>query len=509
MMRALQNLRLSPLLLALAVSAGASFEVSAAPQAQAGSTAPSPAAPAPAAAAPAKKDRKATGSMSEATYRQLEKVYKMMAENKNAEALAKLQELEDKANGAYEKCLVLQTEGYVYANQNNYKKAITLFEQALQLDALPQQPYEQLLYNIGQMDIATEQYDKGIQMIERYFAEATFAKPPPDAHILLASAYAEKKRFADALVQVQAAIDQAKTAKEPWLQLKLALHYELKQYPLCAETLLQLIAVAPTKKDYWKQLSSMFFEIKQDKESLAVLALADRQGFLTEDHEFRNLANVYMLLEIPYKAGQVLQRGFDRKILKEDDKSLVMLADAWQLARENDRCAEALKHAADFTGKGDLYLRLAGIYAEDEKWKKALETIDVAIKKGVSKPGPATLLAGEVAYHANDKAASRRLLTKALEYEDVRKAARDWLQYMEQMDGEPAVVAAADQSAPDAQPAAAAPAPAAAAPAPAPAKPAAPPAKPAAAAAPKPAPAPAKPAAPAAKPAPAPPAKKK
>lgn len=380
--------------------------------------------------APAKKARKATGSLSEPTYRQLERIYKLMAENKNDEALGKLNTLLEKVNSPYEKCLVLQTIGYVYANQNNYKKAIQVFEQALALDSLPQQPYEQLLFNIAQMSMAVDQYDKAVTMLTRYFAEAT--NPPPDAYILLASIYAEKKRFRDALTNVDKGIALASKIKEPWLQLKLALHYELKEYSKCAETLLSLISIAPAKKDYWKQYSSILFEIKDDKASLAVLALADRQGFLTEEREFRNLANVYMLMEIPYKAARVLTRGFEEKKLPEDEKALTTLADAWFLSREYDKSAVALKKTADMTGKGDLYFRLAQIYIEDEKWKQALATLDQAQKKGVTKVAQAAFLSGIAHYQLGDMSSARRQLIKAADNDDIRKQAQQWIALIDQ-----------------------------------------------------------------------------
>ena len=62
-------------------------------------------------------------------------------------------------------------------------------------------------------------------------------------------------------------------------------HTALGDALVTAEVLLRLISLVPAKEDYWKQLSSILFEIQKDKESLAVLALADRQGFLDTEGE--------------------------------------------------------------------------------------------------------------------------------------------------------------------------------------------------------------------------------
>lgn len=396
--------------------------------------APAPAqdAPAPAPAPAAKKkERKATGTLSEGMYRQLERVHDLIGKNKNAEALEKASALVERASGPYEKAVVHQTMGFIHAAQNNYKAALRSFEEALSIEALPQQPYEELLFNTGQMYYADDQTDKAIQKIEQYMAEAV--NPiKPDAHIMLASAYAERKRFRDALPQVDQAIAKTPTPKESWLQLKLALHYELKQWPQCAEVLVRLISMSPIKEDYWKQLSSILFEIKKDNDSLAVLALAERQDFLNEETEIRNLYNLYMLIDIPHKAAKVLQGGLDRKIIKADEKTLTQLGDALTLAREYDKAEPVLKQAAAMSDKGDIYFRLGQIYVEDEKWKLALEMLEKAQSKSLKDPGHAAFLAGVAAYNLKDKARAIALLQRALGYDETRSNATQWLNHIRQ-----------------------------------------------------------------------------
>lgn len=382
--------------------------------------------------APAKKERKATGTLSESTYRQLERIHDLIAKNRNAEALEKLNGLLERAGNDYEKAVVYQTTAFVYVSQNNFKGALKAFETALQLDALPQQPYEQMLFNVAQLYFQDGQSDKAASKLEQYFAEATLS-PPADAHILLASVYADRKRFRDALPQVDQALAKVKEPKESWLQLKLALHFELKQYPQCAEVLVRLIQLAPQKEDYWKQLSSVFFEVKQDKESLAVLALAERQGYIDTEGEFRNFANVYLLMGIPYKAAEVLQRGLDAKALKADEKTLTLLGDAWAMAREYGRAEPALKQAAALADRGEIYFRLAQIYLEDEKWKPALEMLDKAqAKGGLKKPGEAAFLTGVAAFNAGDTQRAIAALQRAMNYDESRNNATQWIGHIRQ-----------------------------------------------------------------------------
>ncbi len=385
------------------------------------------AAPAPA----AKKERKATGTLSEGAYRQLERIHELIGKNKNDEALEKAKAMLERVGNDYERAMVRQTMAFIYISQNNYKAAISGFEEALKLEALPQQPYEQMIYNLAQLYFQDGQTDKAIQKMEQYFAEAS-TKPPTDAYILLASAYSDRKRFADALPYVDKALAEAKDPKESWLQLKLALHYELKQFPQCAEVLIRLVSLMPAKEDYWKQLSSILFEIKKDKESLAVLALADRQGFLDTESEIRNLANIYLLLEIPYKAAQILERGISQKILKSDEKTLSLLGDAWTMARDYDKAEAALNKAAAVSDSGEISFRLGQIFVEDERWKEALEALSRAQSKGVKKMGEAAYLEGIAAFQSGNRGRARDALHRSQRYEETRNSAGQWLNHIEQ-----------------------------------------------------------------------------
>ena len=377
-----------------------------------------------------KPPRKAKGTISEGAYKRLERVIESIGKGEYAESEKKLKELQESARGDYEKAIVLQTLGFVYASQNKMPQAIKTFEDALALSSLPQQPHEQMMFNIAQLYVSDDKWDKGIKALQDYMAES--CNPLPDAHILLASVYAERKRFRDSLQQVELALAKAKTPKEPWLQLKLALHYELKEYPKCAEVLVQLVALVPVKENYWKQLSGILFEVRKDPEALGVLALAERLGYINEETEYRNLSNLYMYLQVPLKAATILQRGVDDKQVKADEKNLETLGNAWLLAREYKKAEVAMKRAAEVSDKGELYKRLGQIQIENEDWKSALASLTQAQKKGgVKEPGELAFLIGVVAVELKDWKRAEEALRTAMGYEKTAKIAAEWFNHLQ------------------------------------------------------------------------------
>jgi len=334
----------------------------------------------------------------------------------------------------------------VYASENKQSKAIEAFDKAIATNALPQQAHEQMMFNVAQLYIADNKYDQGMKRLQTYLAES--CNPVPDAHILLASVHAEKKQWNEALTQVNLALVKSKAPKENWLQLKLALHYELKQIPQCAEVLVVLVSMVPTKKDYWKQLSGILFEVKKDPDALAVLGLAERKGFLTEESEFKNLSNMYMFMQIPLKAANILEKGMQAKIVKGDEKNYESLANAWLMSREYDKAEDAMKKAAAQSDKGELFQRLGQIQIEQENWKGALESLQKAQNKGGLKdPGMTAFLIGVVASELKQWKTAAAALREAQQHDKTTKQATEWLAHIEEEQAYIAQVEAAKEAA--------------------------------------------------------------
>lgn len=377
-----------------------------------------------------KTPRKATGSISEGTYRKMERIVDAIGKGQYAESEPKLVELADQSRGDYEKAIVLQTLGFVYASENKEPQAIKAFEGALATNSLPQQIHEQIMFNIAQMYLSDNKTDKGLQALNNYLQES--CNPLPDAHILLASGYAEKKQWRDALKQVDLALVKAGTPKESWLQLKLALHYELKEFPRCAEVLVHLVGLSPMKEEYWKQLYGILYEIKKDPESLAVLSLADRRGFVKDETQYKNLSNMYMYMQIPLKAAQVLERGVNAKVVEANEKNLEALGNAWLAAREYDKAEAAMAKAAAASNKGELWKRLGQIQIEKESWKTALESLQKAVQKGGLKDvGETQMLIGVCAIELKQYKTADAALRAAMSSEKTAKMAAQWLSHLQ------------------------------------------------------------------------------
>lgn len=383
----------------------------------------------PPAACSAKQQSGGSGTMSEGTYSVVERAIDDLSNDKYADAERRLKDLAGKVKD-YERAVVYQTLGFVYAQQDQLVPALAAFEEALSEQALPQQPHQELVLNTGQIYLANGQYDKGIAVIENYLA-VTCKPPPAEVHLALASAYAERKQYREALTQVNIALAKANAPQEQWLQLKLALHFELGEMRESGETLLTLISIAHKNEDYWRQLSSVLLQLERDDDSLAVLAIAERQGFLTTERDVKNLANIYLMLEIPYKAGVLLERGVTDNIVEKTPANLEYLSEAWISAREWNHAESALQSAAELGNDGDLWQRLAQVQMEKEDWKSAQTSMARAVAAKPSNPGQAAYLLGVAAFNAGDNAGARKALIAATRHESSRQQAQQWLDHLD------------------------------------------------------------------------------
>lgn len=378
------------------------------------------------AAAQCDAEEKIEGEMGEDTYGVVQKAMEMLSKDQVTEAIAKLAEIANKGSD-YEKGLVNYNLGIAYSTLNDYPNAAKAFVKALSVKALPRQQREQLQYNVGQLFIVTNQYDDGIKALQTYMAQAC-DPVPAEAHIFLANALTERKRFEEALPQIDEAIAKSKEVKELWLQMKLAISYELKDYKRSADALLQLIAKVPAKAEYWRQLSSVLFEMDDRVQSLAVLALAEKQGFLEKPAEIRNLYSIYMMLESPYKAGSLLETAMAAKRLPADEENLSSLSDAWINARELEKAEATLLTLADMSDKGDYYYKLGAMYGDNERWRDSKQMLEKALKKGgLKSPGEVWMRLAVAHYGMKDNRGAISALQKAITFDDSRRQAGEWL----------------------------------------------------------------------------------
>ncbi|MEE8119257.1 MAG: tetratricopeptide repeat protein [Gammaproteobacteria bacterium] len=381
----------------------------------------------------AEEKKKPQALMSEGTYNRLTIIQDLMERKEFVSARKRLDNLLPNVRShAYEYAVTLQTYSYLFIYLEDWSSAGRYMQQALDSNALPDAVEQSLVYTLAQIYATLEQYSKTIQMLKGWFAKSE-NEPPAQAYMLMANAYVAMQQFKNALPYATKAIQKAEKPKEAWYRMHLSIYYELRRYRDAANVLQLMVAYWPHKDQYWKQLSSIYLQIEDDKKALGTLAIIYRRGILTSDKDLMNLARLYVLNEEPYQAGLVLEKGMREGKIKKTLRNYRTLAQSWINAREMDKAVEVLGFAGNLSDDGELYLRQAQILTQSAKWGPAITAAQKAIDKGgLKNPGRVYMVLGSAAAEADKLDVARRAFRNARSYSKTRRAANQWLQYIDE-----------------------------------------------------------------------------
>ena len=368
--------------------------------------------------------------LSEATYKSLNAAQEKMEQQQYRQAEADLKKLVSETDaGSYERAVVLQTLGYLYSETEEYKLAAEQFEDALGLNALPEDVTHNLRYNLAQLLISDGAYQKGIDLLTQWLNKESQANS--SAYVLLATAYYQINQFTNAVEAIRTAIQRDNSPKENWYRLQLSAHMEMQQYNQAINVLEILIERFPINKTYWDQLAALYAQQDKRLTSLAVQMLAKRLNLGDKDTVLR-LANMYRYLNIPYKSAQLLQKSMDDGVIERNFKNLESLADSWLAARENENATQVLARMQSMDSSGETDLKLARVFISMEQWDEAAGPLQQSLEKlPEAKRGQAWMLSGMVNYHLGNIQQSEQHLNRALAYTEVRNQASQWLRHLQ------------------------------------------------------------------------------
>lgn len=381
---------------------------------------------------PERKTRK-TPAMREKIYKQLSEA-QVAAEADNFQgALAILNKLRgDDSLNSYEKAQMYNFYAFIYYSQDRYNDAVRAYENVLAQPDLPEALENGTIYSLAQLYFQSENYQKSIEYMERWFRVAN--NPGPDPYVIVAQAYYQLKDYRKALPNIETAMriarQQGKPVKENWLLLQRLFYYELNDYAKSEQVLKELIRLYP-KKVYYTQLSATYHELNDDKKQLAALELAHLQGMLTQGREILNLAQLYVANGVPYKGAKILQEAVDNDVVEIKESNLRLLSQSWFMAGEYEKAIPPLRRAAQISDDGDLYIRLAQSYLNLEQHADAVEALRAGLQKGgVKRPGDAQVMLGMSLYELDRLDQARSAFTVAANYEGSARTARQWINHI-------------------------------------------------------------------------------
>lgn len=376
---------------------------------------------------------KRTAAMRESVYKKLAEAQAAMEADDEAGAMKALNDVQKiKELTPYETAQYQTFMAFMYFQQERYPDAIRAYEEVLRQPELPEGMANQTRYSLAQLYFTQEDYRSAVDMMEIWFQSTT--NPGPQPYLLIGQGYYQLEDYERALTAVNEAIriqqDKGTPVREQtWLLLRV-LYYELDDYNNVARILKILINEFP-KRDYYVQLSGVYGELEKPTEQLGYMQLAYDQGMLDRGQEILNLSQLLMQAEVPYRAAVILDKGFNDGLVERSVRNLRILAQAWQMAAEDQRALGPLGEAAKLSDEGELNIRLAQSYFNLSMYKEAVDAAREGLRKGkVKRVDNANVLLGTALFEIDRLNEARSAFQEAQKDDRTAKAAAQWINYI-------------------------------------------------------------------------------
>lgn len=379
-------------------------------------------------------------AMSERVHRRFSRAQEAMELEDFATAEALLMEITElRGLTPYERAQTNNFYGFLYFEQEDYPRAIQSFLRVIEIggpDVIPEGLYYSTIQTLSRLYMQVENWPEAIRFSRQWIDSQE--SPAPRDYIYLAQAYFQIEEWENALDNILLGIQTAQNSgievEENWWRYQLAAHWELEQYPKALEVSKILLTTWP-KKQYWMQLQGLYSMVDDEARQFAAFWSCYDQGLLDRSNELENMAQLFMLADVPYKAAILLQEGIDSGEIDATAMNYRRLAQAWQLAREDRKALDPMRKAAeseeDMEDKGDLYMRLAETYNALSDYDECASAAREALRAGELKSeGRTYMLLGQCLFEQEEFDEASDAFTRAARDSDTRRTATQWQNYL-------------------------------------------------------------------------------
>ena len=361
---------------------------------------------------------------------------------------------------SYDRSVMYNYWGYLHFNDEDYDKAMRSYELLLNEPEVTLPLRTASLYTLAQLYLVKENYAKGIELILTWMDEVE--NITAQSYSLLSQAYFQTSEYQKSLDAMLEAVRLAEEVeeyrpKENWYVLLAACYSELKDQKKVTEKfalekqrdIYEILVNYYPKKLYFLQLGGVYGQMNREVDYMITLKAAFEQDLLDREGEYLALAQLLLLNKNPYWAATVLVNGQNKKVaikneetgkeeiqpvVKDTEKNLKLLADAWRIAQETDKAIPVLEKAAKLSAEGETFILLGNLYLVEDKLDDAVRAINEGIKKGkLKKRSQARLGLGQAYFELEnfDEAKTQFRIAARDEDSKVTKTANSWSKYAE------------------------------------------------------------------------------
>ena len=369
---------------------------------------------------------------------------------------------------SYDRSVMWNYWGYIYFTEERYPEALKAYRNLL---AEPESTIPlrvASLYTLAQLNFVSDDFERGVEVLLQWMDEVEVITA--QGWSLLAQAYFQigsdktseiekldfyEKALDSMLSAVQTAEIEEYNPKENWYVLMAACYSELESRIGKDESLnkqldiYEILVNLYPKKMYFLQLGGIYSQQSREIDYMVTLNAAYQKDLLDKQTEYLTLASLLLQNNNPYWAAKVLEAGRKKKVpvlnektkeeeilpvVKDNEKNLKLLADAWRMAQEMDLAIPIMEKAAKLAKDGQTYIILGSLYLSEDKLEEAVTAIEEGLKKGkVKNPSQARLTLGQAHFELQNFDQAKKEFRIAARNDDkkIKKTANSWIKYTE------------------------------------------------------------------------------
>ena len=358
---------------------------------------------------------------------------------------------------SYDRSVMWNAWAFVYFSDGKYDQAMDAYYNLINEPEVTIGLRVGALLSLAQLHLVQENYKEGIELILQWMNEVE--KVTAQSYSLLGQAYYQTGDFRKSLSSMETAVTMAEEEgykpRENWYVIMAACIGELKKEIGEKESLLRQIDIYEIlvnlypKKQYFIQLGGSYGQLGREKDYMITLKAAHQKDFLNKESEYLALTQLLLLNQNPYWAAQVFVSGqkkmitiVDEKteeekivpVVKDTEKNLKLLADAWRMAQEIDKAIPVLEKAANMSKDGESFVLLGNLYLSEDRVEKAVEAINKGLEKGnVKKLSQVYLTLGQAYFELEKFEDAKKNFRIAARDKDkkIKQQANNWIKYTE------------------------------------------------------------------------------
>ncbi len=365
-------------------------------------------------------------TISQKSYKQLQKANKLIESNQYSNAKVILDNLLANSKNDMEKTYAYQALANIYINKDQYKKVAVNYEKILKLNVLETKDLENIKFSLSQIYLSISNYNKSIFYSLDLLKSENTKKTKIQENLALAYYY--NKQYKKSIPYVKKTI-QIKKKNESWYRMLYSAYIEIKDYNNAIKTLKYMVRKYTKEESYWMQLISIYQNTQRYKESLATIELAYKKDIINKKKNIMYFVNILLQNRLYNKAGTIMEESLNKNILKDSKRNFNILISSYLNAKNYKKSIYFLKSSK--YAKTDKYqLILGNIFYNRSDYKNSIKTLKAySFNKNSRISGQKDILIALSYYEVENTKQSKKYLKKAManKYEKKRASniARD------------------------------------------------------------------------------------